>query len=156
MAYLICKVERGSVLAKKFRDYVAAFSWEEVKEHLLWMIDTWCWTDWETPFVMLDGEKIIGMVTAAKTDYYPLPDIFPWVSGIFVSEEYRGHRLSGQLIDFANAYLRSLGFVQSYIPSIHTGLYEKYGYVYVRDIVNYGGDTDRLYRKELPERDKEV
>ena len=149
MTYSICKVEQGSILAKMFRDYVASFSWEEAKEHLLWMIDTWSWADWESPFVMLDGEWIIGMVTAAKTDSYPMPDIYPWVSGIFVSEEYRGHRLSGQLIDFANAYLRSLGFVQSYIPSIHTGLYEKYGYVYVRDIVNYGGDTDRLYRKEL-------
>ena len=147
MTYSICKVEQGSILAKMFRDYVASFSWEEAKEHLLRMINTWTRTTLEAPFVMLNGEKIIGMVTVAKTDYYPLPDIFPRVSGIFVSEEYRGHRLSGQLIDFANAYLRSLGFVKSYIPSIHTGLYEKYGYVL--DIVNYGGGTDRLYRKEL-------
>lgn len=149
MAYQICKVERDSELILRFRDFVASFSWEEAKEHMLWMIDTWVYTDWESFFVMLDGEKIIGMVTVAKTDYYPLPEIYPWVSGIFVSEEYRGQRLSGQLIDFANAYLRSLGFTRSYIPSIHTGLYEKFGYTYVRDIVNYGGDTDRLYVKEL-------
>ena len=69
------------------------------------MIDKWGLADWETPFVMLDGDRIIGMVTVAKTDYYPLPDVHPWVSGVFVSEEYRGHRLSGQMIDFANAYL---------------------------------------------------
>lgn len=69
------------------------------------MIDKWGLADWETPFVMLDGDRIIGMVTVAKTDYYPLPDVYPWVSGVFVSEEYRGHRLSGQMIDFANAYL---------------------------------------------------
>ena len=69
------------------------------------MIDKWGLADWETPFVMLDGDRIIGMVIVAKTDYYPLPDVYPWVSGVFVSEEYRGHRLSGQMIDFANAYL---------------------------------------------------
>lgn len=69
------------------------------------MIDKWGLADWETPFVMLDGDRIIGMVTVAKTDYYPLPDVYPWVSGVFVSEEYRGHRLSGQMIDFANTYL---------------------------------------------------
>lgn len=62
------------------------------------MIDKWGLADWETPFVMLDGDRIIGMVTVAKTDYYPLPDVYPWVSGVFVSEEYRGHRLSGQMI----------------------------------------------------------
>ena len=28
-------------------------------------------------------------------------------------------------------------------------LYERYGYTYVKDIVNYGGGTDRLYVKEL-------
>ena len=28
-------------------------------------------------------------------------------------------------------------------------LYEKYGYRYVKDIVNYGGGTDRLYAKDL-------
>lgn len=149
MKYQICKVEQDTALAKKLRDFVASFSWEEAKAHLLWMIDTWVYTDWEAFFVMLDGEKIIGMVTVAKTDYYPLPKILPWVSGIFVSEEYRGRRLSGQLIEFANSYLKALGFTHSYIPSIHTGLYEKYGYVYLRDIVNYGGGTDRLYIKEL-------
>ncbi len=69
--------------------------------------------DWEKPIVMMNGEKITCMVTAAKTDVYPLPNICPWASGIFVSEEYRGHRLSGQVIDFANACLRSPGSVQS-------------------------------------------
>ena len=28
-------------------------------------------------------------------------------------------------------------------------MYEKYGYRYLKDIVNYGGGTDRLYVKEL-------
>ena len=149
MEYRISKVERGSDLAKKLRDFVASCSWDEVKEHLLWMIDTWAFTDWESFFAMLDGERIIGMVTVAKTDYYPLPELFPWVSSIFVSEEYRGHRLSGQLIASANSYAKSLGFSHTYIPSVHTGLYEKYGYTYIRDIVNYGGGTDRLYEKAL-------
>ena len=31
----------------------------------------------------------------------------------------------------------------------HIGLYEKYGYRYLMDIVNYGNGTDRLYVKEL-------
>ena len=51
------------------------------------MIDKWGLADRKTPFVMLDGDRIIGMVTVAKTDYYPLPDVYPWVSGVYVNEE---------------------------------------------------------------------
>ena len=41
------------------------------------------------------------------------------------------------------------GFTRTYIPSEHIGLYEKYGYRYLKDIVNFGNGTDRLYVKEL-------
>ena len=53
------------------------------------------------------------------------------------------------MIAHANQYLKQQGFDRSYIPSEFTGLYEHYGYRYLRDIVNYGGGTDRLYVKEL-------
>ena len=92
---------------------------------------------------------IVGMVTIMKTDYYPLPEIYPWISTLFVSEESRGKRISEKLIEFANSYAKDLGFDKTYIPSEHIGLYEKYGYSYIKDIVNYGGGTDRLYAKEL-------
>ena len=92
---------------------------------------------------------IIGMATIMKSDYYPLPEIFPWVSTIFVSEKYRGNRISGKLIEFANQYAKEIGFDKTYIPTEHIGLYEKYGYCYVKDIVNYGNGIDRLYVKKL-------
>ena len=100
-------------------------------------------------FAAVAEGQIIGMASLLKTDYYPLPEIYPWVSSIFVTEEWRGMRISQMLIDYANDYARELGFDKTYIPSEHIGLYEKYGYRYLKDIVNYGGDTDRLYVKEL-------
>ena len=33
-------------------------------------------------------------------------------------------------------------------PSVHMGLYKKFGYRYFRNIINYGNETDRLYVKE--------
>jgi GNAT superfamily N-acetyltransferase len=71
------------------------------------------------------------------------------VSCLFVSEEYRGNRISQQLIAFANDYALENGFDRTYIPSEHAGLYEKYGYHYLGEIRNYGGGMDRLYVKEL-------
>lgn len=145
----IKKVDRNTELADELIRFVENFSWEDVKEHTLQVLHNWEFSEWETMFVALVNNQIVGMVSIAKTDYYPLPEIYPWVSSIFVTEEYRGRRISERLIEAANLYAKSLGFKESYIPSEHIGLYEKYGYRYVKDIVNYGNGIDRLYVKRL-------
>ena len=145
----IRKVDRGTEMAEALLRFVENFSWDEVKEHTVRVIQNWEFEGWETPFVALADGCIAGMVTIMKSDYYPLPEIYPWISTLFVSEEYRGRRISGKLVDFANEYAKQHGFDRTYIPSEHIGLYEKYGYSYLRDIVNYGGGTDRLYVREL-------
>ena len=68
------------------------------------MLRTWVFTDWETVFAAIVDGQIVGMASIMKTDYYPLPEIYPWISSVFVSEDYRGHRISEKLIDFANAW----------------------------------------------------
>ena len=147
----VYKVYPDTQMAAQLLDFVQGFSWVEVKEHTINQIKSWNFSEWETPFVAIADGRIIGMATIMKSDYYPLPDIFPWISTIFVSEAYRGHRISGQLIDYANRYAKKLGFIKTYIPSEHKGLYEKYGYIYLRDIMNYGGGIDHLYMKEIVE-----
>ena len=145
----IRKVDRDTDLADKLIRFVENFSWEEVKEHILWVLRTWEFTDWEAIFVAMVDGQIVGMTSIMKADYYPLPEIYPWISSVFVTEEYRGHRISEKLINFANVYAKEAGFIRTYIPSEHVGLYEKYGYHYLKDIVNFGNGIDRLYVKEL-------
>ena len=143
------KVDHGTPLADALLRFVENFSWQEVKEHTIRVLQNWEFEEWETPFVAMVNGQIVGMVTIMKTDYYPLPEIFPWISTLFVSEAYRGNRISGKLIDFANQYAKEMGFANTYIPTEYIGLYEKYGYHYVKDIVNYGNGINRLYVKEL-------
>ncbi len=143
------KVDKGTPLADDLLIFVENFSWVDVKEHTVRVLKNWEFEEWETPFVAIMNGHIVGMVTIMKSDYYPLPEIFPWISTLFVSEDYRGNRISGKLIDFANQYAKEIGFANTYIPTEHIGLYEKYGYHYVKDIVNYGNGIDRLYVKEL-------
>ena len=145
----IQKVDKNTYLADDLLNFVENFSWLDVKEHTVKVIQNWEFEDWETPFVAMVNGQIVGMVTIMKSDYYPLPEVFPWISTLFVSETFRGNRISGKLINFANEYAKDIGFNRTYIPTGHIGLYEKYGYCYIKDIVNYGGDTDRLYAKEL-------
>ncbi|MCC8072516.1 MAG: GNAT family N-acetyltransferase [Clostridiales bacterium] len=66
----------------------------------------WKFTDWETPFAAMINDKIIGIGYIRKSDYYPLPEIYPWISIIFVTENYRGHRINEKLIDFANEHAK--------------------------------------------------
>ncbi|MBE6613599.1 MAG: GNAT family N-acetyltransferase [Ruminococcaceae bacterium] len=143
------KVDKGTPLADDLLNFVKNFSWEDVKEHTVNMLENWKFEEWETPFAAIVNGKIVGMATIMKSDYYPLPEIFPWISTIFVSEKYRGNRISGKLIGFANQYAKDIGFNNTYIPTEYIGLYEKFGYRYVKDIVNYGNGIDRLYVKEL-------
>lgn len=148
-SFEIQKVDKDTEMMDRLLDFVENFSWTEVKAHTLQVIGNWRFTEWETPFVAIMAGQIVGMATIMKSDYYPLPEIYPWISTIFVAEEYRGHKISGKLIAFANTYAKENGFHRTYIPSEHAGLYEKYGYRYVKDIVNYGNGIDRLYTKEL-------
>ena len=143
------KVEKNTALAADLLQFVENCSWYDARDHIASNIRDWVFTDWEAMFAAVCDGKIVGMASFMKTDYYPVTDIYPWVSGIFVSEKYRGRRISGKLIDCANAYARKQGFERTYIPSEYTGLYEKYGYSYLRDIVNYGGGTDHLFVREL-------
>ena len=143
------KVDKGTPLANDLLNFVKNFSWLDVKEHTVRMLENWEFEEWETPFAAILNGQIIGMATIMKSDYYPLPEIFPWISTLFVSENHRGNRISEKLIDFANQYAKNIGFDKTYIPTEYIGLYEKYGYRYVKDIVNYGNGIDRLYEKEL-------
>jgi len=145
----LLKVDKGTPMANDLLNFVKNFSWLDVKEHTVRVLENWEFEEWETPFVAMVNGQIVGMITIMKSDYYPLPEIFPWISTLFVSEEYRGNRISGKLIDFANHYAKEIGFDKTYIPTEHIGLYETFGYRYVKDIVNYGNGIDRLYVKEL-------
>lgn len=142
-------LEKDTELATEFLKFVENCSWDECKDHIADMIKSWVFTDWERMFVAICDGKIVGMTSIMKTDYYPLPEIFPWISCVFVTEKNRGNRTSEQLINYANDYARNLGFKKTYISTGFMGLYEKYGYSYVKDIVNYGNEIDHLFEKNL-------
>ena len=143
------KVERDTPRAEELLHFIESSSWEEAKDHLADLIRNWGFTGDEAVFAAVAEDRIVGMATFLMTDYYPLPDVYPWVSSIYVDGAYRGRRISGTIIAHANTYAKSMGCEKTYIPSSFFGLYEKYGYRYLCDIVNYGGDTDHLFVKDL-------
>lgn len=145
----VLKVEKDTDIAKELLDFIKNCSWLEVKEHLAMMVDNWNFTEWETMFVATVNGKIVGMCSIMKTDYYPLSEFYPWISSVYVRDDFRGNRISEKLIEFSNNYAKEIGFDKTYIPTEFEGLYEKYGYQFIKEITNYGGGIDRLLVKEI-------
>lgn len=144
----ILRVQPATPLWESLIDYAQNCSWI-AGPHMAQCMRENNYSPWEAIFAALDGETICGYCTLMEYDYYPENRYHPWISSMFVDEKYRGHRLSEKLISAAEAYARSVGFEYAYIPSDITGLYEKYGYELVDTLVNYGGDTDNVFRKKL-------
>lgn len=129
--------------------YAESCSWVEVGKHLAEMMRGNRFSDWESVFILLNGDDIVGFCTFLKEDYYPENRYSPWISSIFVDEKARGNRLSGKMIEAAIAYGKTQGFSKVYIPSDMRGFYEKFGFSPVDTLENYSGDFDTIFMKDL-------
>jgi len=102
-------------------------------------------SDWERIFVATEGTNIVGYCTIAKTDCIPNVSYTPYIAFIFVGEEYRGQRLSEQLIKCALAYAKDIGFKQVFLVSEEKGLYEKYGFTKIDDKKDLWGNDEQIF-----------
>lgn len=105
-------------------------------------------SEWETAFLAIADNRIIGFCTIMKEDYYPENRYYPWISNVFVDEKYRGSRISGRLIDFAVRYAKEHSFDKVYIPTDIIGLYEKYGFTKIDELKNYEGNIDSIFMRK--------
>jgi len=77
----------------------------------------------------------------------------PWVGCVFTYPEYRGNRLSENLIYLAEEYaVKEFNAEYTYISTDHIGLYEKFGYEFFTESDTVWGETTRVMRKKV--RDK--
>ena len=129
-------------------DFAENCSWVAGK-HFAQLLRENRFTDWEAAFAAVEDGEVIGYCTFLKEDYYPENRYSPWISSLFVDEVFRGRGIAGKLIKAAEEYAKANGFIIVYIPSDMSGFYEKYGYEKIDSLINYGGDTDDIFRKEL-------
>lgn len=95
----------------------------------------------------MEGERLAAFCTLADRDEVECP-LTPWIGFVYTFPEFRGRRRAGELIDCACALAKQDGFDCVYVSTNETGLYEKYGFTFLRqDRDAWGGDT-RLYCKK--------
>lgn len=104
--------------------------------------------DWERVLVAVENGDIKAFCTLTKKDSYPELPYSPFIGFLFVSEEVRGNRLSGKLIEQGTSYLRGCGFKTVYIVSGHAGLYETYGFSKI-DTLKRTNEVETVFSKDL-------
>ena len=99
--------------------------------------------------MLTDGETLISFCTLAKFDDVQPTVLTPWIGFVYTFPEYRGKRLSGDLLGFAEKLAKQDGATNVYISTNHIGLYEKYGYEFFTDAKDVEGEDTRVYRKKI-------
>ena len=135
-------------LWRKVRNYAESCSWRAGKT-LASAMDNNEFSGWERVIVAVDNENICGYCTVSKTDCILDVDYTPYIGFIFVGEEYRGNRLSQQLIEHAVDYIKNVGYHRVYIVSDHESLYEKYGFRVIDRKIAPWESEEKIYMREL-------
>ena len=100
-------------------------------------------------YLLMDGEKLVSFATLTMQDSIRDESLFPWIGFVYTVPEYRGHRYAGQLLAHGEAIAAARGHKRVYIATDHVGLYEKYGYTYLENRVDYWGDDQQVLYKEV-------
>lgn len=100
-------------------------------------------------FVATDGEQLLGTVGLWRCDLISRQDLWPWLAALYVDEAARGQGLAGALQQQVIDYARGQGYPQLYLWSACRDFYERYGWQYIGDGLEYPDKTVHLYRYTL-------
>ena len=99
--------------------------------------------------MLTDGDELVSFCTLAKYDDVQPTELTPWSGWIYTFPAYRGRHLAGKLLEYAENLARKDGAVALHISTNHDGLYEKYGYEFLKYEKDVEGEYTKFYIKRL-------
>ena len=100
-------------------------------------------------FIATDGERLLGTVGLWRCDLISRQDLYPWLAALYVDEAARGQGLAGQLQDYVRRWAKEAGYHELHLWSACRDFYERYGWQYIGDGLEYPDKTVNLYRYSL-------
>ncbi|MEB5922134.1 GNAT family N-acetyltransferase [Franconibacter daqui] len=100
-------------------------------------------------FIATEGVKLLGTVGLWRCDLISRQDLFPWLAALYIDESQRGKGLGGMLQETVTGFARSLGFTELYLYSACKNYYERSGWQYIGDALEYPDKSVHLYRYGL-------
>ena len=106
--------------------------------------------DWERVCAAVIDDQVVGFSVFCEKGGMPEEyDCTPFIASVFVDENYRGRRISQQMIACIKKYAKELGYQTVYLKSAHRGLYEKYGFEKIGDFTPVIGPADQLFKIDI-------
>lgn len=100
-------------------------------------------------FIALSDNKLAGTVGLWRGDLLSRQDLFPWLSALFVKEEYRGRNVGQALQRFLIDYCRKEGYEDLFLYTDLCNYYEKTGWKYIGEEIEYSGNSIKIYKQNL-------
>lgn len=97
-------------------------------------------------FVAVEGEKLLGTVGLWRCDLLSRQDLYPWLAALYIDENQRGRGLGAKLQEHVIQYARTLGYPQLYLYSACKDYYERFGWQYIGDGLDYPNKPVHMYR----------
>lgn len=136
----------------QLREQISSCDWSAAK-FLVELLEKGTFHDmlggWGHLFLLMDGEEVVSFATMTGQDAVRDEILTPWIGFVFTCPQYRGHRYAGRLLSHAENQAAKLGHTRMHICTDHVGLYEKHGYAYMENRIDYWGDDVRVLYKEL-------
>lgn len=100
-------------------------------------------------FIAAEGELLLGTVGIWRCDLISRQDLFPWMAALYVAEAARGQGLAGKLQRHVIDYARLSGYPQLHLYSACRDFYERFGWRYIGEGLDYPATAVHLYRYDL-------
>ena len=103
-------------------------------------------------FVAAEDGMALGMYQLSMIDdLYSRPDLYPWLIDVYVGEPFRGRGVFTAMMRTVPENARSAGLCELYLYTVHTRLYEPFGWVFLEEVDTFRKDSprERLYRLTL-------
>lgn len=100
-------------------------------------------------YMLTDGDRLAAFVSFAQRDCLKNESRSPWAGFVYTFPEHRGHRYSELLIGKCAEAAKLKGHDILYICTDHVGLYEKYGFTFLENGVDWWGGEQRILQKRI-------
>ncbi|MCF0116653.1 MAG: GNAT family N-acetyltransferase [Bacilli bacterium] len=101
-------------------------------------------------FLCSDEGDIIGNCTLTFQDCIQDTSLYPWIGFVFIKENYRGHRYCGHLLDYACSLANEKYKTNRvYLATDARNLYEKFGFEYMENRIDFWGEDTRIMYKDF-------
>lgn len=100
-------------------------------------------------YLLMEGDTLVSFLTLTRQDSVRDESLYPWIGFVYTVPEFRGHRYAGLLLAHAEKIAAKQGHTRVHIATDHVGLYEKYGYTYLENRIDFWGSDERVLYKDL-------